>query len=77
MVNCVDGLPNAIYTRKRGGYAICETTAAAEPAEGPVSESSSSTKDIPLDCWDIKCARKARKGLSLSVHQRRDAGWQT
>ena len=27
------------------------TKAAAEP-EGPMSESSSNTKEIPLDCWD-------------------------
>ena len=36
------------------------TTAAAEP-ERPVSESSSDTKEIPLDCWD-KVRKEGEKG---------------
>ena len=55
----MDGLPNAI--QGDGGYAICDNGRAAESAEGPVSESSSSTKKIPLDCWD-KVRKEGEKG---------------
>ena len=49
------------------------TTAAAEPAEGPVSESSSNTKEIPLDCWD-KVRKEGEKGALPQRTPKRDAG---
>ena len=49
------------------------TTATAEP-EGPVSDSSSDTKEIPLDCWD-KVRKEGEKGALPQRTPKKGCRW--
>ena len=68
----MDGLPNVTY--KETVDTLFATTAAAEPAEGPVSESSSSTKELPLDCWD-KVRKEGEKGALPQRTPKKGCRW--